>query len=80
MTTFPCLINDDACWGDVCGHHVDPVGSGGQDFANEVPLCMFHHIAQLHAKGQPWFIKHYGRDLVSIAEVISHQYQGEAIP
>ncbi len=78
IATLPCLINDDACWGKVSGHHVETVGEGGEDFGNETPLCTFHHICQLHAKGQPWFERHYKRDLASIAEVISHQYEGAA--
>ena len=77
MATLPCLINDDACWGDVSGHHIVVVGQGGQDYGNEVSLCTFHHICQLHAKGQPWFERHYKRDLKSIAVLISEQYQGE---
>ncbi len=75
MAHFPCLINV-GCYPQAVGHHVKTVGAGGQDFKNEVPLCVIHH-GEVHRIGRKAFERKYGLDLAAIAEQISHQYPEE---
>lgn len=64
--TWPCLLANASCWGTVAGHHVRSVGAGGEDYANEIPLCTFHH-GVIEAKGRLTFEARYGLDLEAVA-------------
>lgn len=63
--TFPCAVGRD-CFGAVKGHHLKTVGSGGEDVANEVPLCIKHHSAA-HGLTLADFERIYGVDLETVA-------------
>lgn len=55
----PCIINK-GCFGEVAGHHLRTVGSGGGDVAdNLIPLCQKHHT-EIHAIGHYTFTNKYG--------------------
>lgn len=79
----PCLVFNSDCWGPISGHHVDPVGNGGQDLDNEVALCEFHHLHDLHHHGRPAFEqKHRHRyggtlNLEDAAHVVALMYPGK---
>jgi hypothetical protein len=63
--------------------HVKSRGAGGDDFANCVPLCAFHH-AQQHRLGIKTFERRHGFtvSLAEIARDLGKQYQdgGRGIP
>ena len=57
--TYPCLINNDDCKGDTCGHHLKTKGSGGNDeYRNLMALCRMHH-SEVHQVGLTTFVKKY---------------------
>lgn len=61
----PCAVP--ACDGKyVSGHHLDTVGSGGQDLDGEVPLCGVHH-SEVETIGPSRFEAKYKINLWQIA-------------
>ena len=74
VSRLPCLLadhEDHECEGTVSGHHVESVGRGGVDYANEVPLCDGAHTMHpksIHRLGSTSrFYEEWGRDLVQEA-------------
>ena len=55
------------------GHHVKTVGAGGEDWANEVPLCGIHHN-EVHTIGRKTFEAKYRINLSAKAEELSYKY------
>lgn len=76
-TVHTCLVMNADCWGPISGHHVKAVGSGGQDYGNEVPLCEFHHLHELPNMGQKAFEEKHGVDLESTAAHLVKYYPGK---
>lgn len=48
ISTLPCHFASHECIGVVKGHHVKTVATGGEDYGNEIPLCVQHHT-EAHA-------------------------------
>jgi hypothetical protein len=56
------------CAGHIEAHHVVSKGRGGHD-RQTVPLCTKAH-GELHSRGKKTFERHWGLDLLTIAEQI----------
>jgi hypothetical protein len=49
VSSLPCVLRGKhRCIGRVVGHHLKTVGSGGVDYANEIPCCVQAH-AEMHS-------------------------------
>jgi hypothetical protein len=79
----PCMIrgrNGHECFGPVVGHHRDHVGSGGQDYRNEVPLCWSAHTLSpfsIHMIGETAFNERYGVDVARTAHQLGDQWDAK---
>ena len=74
ISTLPCVIGGN-CFGPVKGHHVKSVGARGEDFGNEVPLCVKHHD-EGHTGGWKSFAAKYSIDLQERAYRLAILYPG----
>lgn len=73
---FPCAVEGDRdeCLGEITGHHLKSVGSGGQDAGNLAPLCAKHHTA-IHTLGLYDFDRLYFNDLKLYAKALWDRYR-----
>jgi hypothetical protein len=73
---FPCAVQGEGveCFGEVTGHHLKSVGSGGQDAGNLVPLCAGHHT-EIHTIGMHDFDAKYFNDLKLMAKHLWARYR-----
>ena len=86
VATLPCVLQGlpgHHCWGDVCGHHLKTVATGGEDRRNQVPVCTSAH-AEFHARPLSEMCERYRRDFRSLAceitEDYDHTHTGGATP
>lgn len=66
VSSMPCCVCGTKGW---WAHHVVPVGRGGEDRGNVVPLCSTHH-QQLHKRGEKTFEADHEVDLADVAKKI----------
>ena len=78
VKTFPCAVMGEGveCFGEVTGHHLKSVGSGGQDAGNLVPLCEGHHT-EIHTSGLYDFDRKYFNDLKLYAKALWNRWSEE---
>ena len=75
VKSLPCSVRGEGqCFGEVTGHHLKTVGSGGKDAGNLVPLCYGHH-REIHDFGAQAFDAKYFNSLPLHAKTLWADYQ-----
>jgi len=80
----PCLLRghpEHICMGAVKGHHIHRVGNGGEDAANEVPLCQMAHtlsMLSVHVLRESRFDQQWGTNVRRTAVQLYDEYLAEA--
>ena len=69
VSSMPCCVCGGPGW---WAHHVVPVGRGGEDHFNVVPMCVKHHT-EIEDIGAETFADKYDVDLNDVALVVGKQ-------